>query len=96
MEKIANDLHDLDFNLVTLGSLGYINLDYTYSDFLYNRGDLIIVASTSDRRRHVISTSIRRWIFQIKGQKIDCGMTTRAINVKIEFHTISQKRRNGF
>ena len=28
--KNANDLHDLDFDLVTLRSPGYVNLDYTY------------------------------------------------------------------
>ena len=28
--KNANDLHDLDFDLVTLRSPGYVDLDYTY------------------------------------------------------------------
>ena len=29
-QKNANDLHDLDFDLVTLRSPGYVDLDYTY------------------------------------------------------------------
>ena len=29
-QKNANDLHDLDFDLMTLRSLGYVDLDYTY------------------------------------------------------------------
>ena len=28
--KNANDLHDLDFDRVTLRSPGYVDLDYTY------------------------------------------------------------------
>ena len=41
--KNANDLHDLDFDLVTLRSPGYVNIDYTYLDVILMkiRGHLI-------------------------------------------------------
>ena len=46
--KNANDLHDLDFDLVTLRSLGYVDLAYTYLRCNFGEDQMSLRQSKAD------------------------------------------------